>query len=1000
MIDNKRFDKPKQYDQDKAKLLCYVSLYPSYDDERLKKVIGSKRMSYKPFLNYLKLAEQAARSKQNIGAKFVVVDRDNDYKLSCWINVKVLSKEINNTIVSDLSFVEQAMTFGLPVNDIKVDSITVDGRDIEFYQLDDSVVFEADKSCRIVINHNPDILFDRNEYTSNTVNYYGNTLVVRKQKISIDKYLGDECTDSTFPFIKYKINKDSDDQKQDEVTIELIDDPSYEISVYEIFFNEDQNDVYFNPDTKERFKVTYKNKESGRLVIKVPKEHEGLKGIDLNGKVYLNTNTNQLTRQRVAINAIIERPSAFQKILLDMCEGRRYYSLPNFDYVNTSLDYKILTDVTREGTLNQRMFVQKAMQTPDFMILQGPPGSGKTTAILELIYQLIKQGKKVLLCASTHVAIDNVLEKIIEHKDSKELLSIINPVRVGDENNVYSDCVKDYVYSNIHSQCKEEYRDMIDESFNLVCGTTIGVLSFPLIDKKVNDVKTVDGKVKKDKIQTTIEPIFDYLILDEASKTTFSEFLVPATLCKKWIIVGDVKQLAPYVEKNDLIPTLLECKPLASKDERFALSFLKLYLDAKNRDKYKDYGFIFNPAAIEYIDSRVEFSNNLIAVTNSKKLQKIYAISPEDIKNDSYKVASLSSYGNIFLIEEGLESKVLPLLNSNVTVLHNEKDLRSIQLYDQFSILHARGRFTPDYKNIYKDYSRKLEDEILWRLIRLYELSNDQNSAVKYNQYLYDVKKLLKEDDLEAFNSTINTLRNIAIPSIIMMLQEGINKNSDYQSILTVGLTEEEKKNRFVKLDYQHRMHSDISKISREHVYANEALKDSLLWKSKMDYLTNKPRFEVRNIVGPVVDGGNKNELEAEAIMNELKEFMEFIKTHKKADGSNYSVAILSFYNGQVVHIRKQLKELFNQPKSNFNFYGDNIHVTLNTVDKFQGQEADVVYLSMVQNSRVGFLDSINRVNVAITRAKEKIIIFGDGKFFAKTQSHSELLKQLFKEVK
>ena len=112
MIDNKRFDKPKQYDQDKAKLLCYASLYPSYDDERLKKVIGSKRMSYKPFLNYLKLAEQAARSKQNIGAKFVVVDRDNDYKLSCWINVKVLSKEINNTIVSDLSFVEQAMTFG------------------------------------------------------------------------------------------------------------------------------------------------------------------------------------------------------------------------------------------------------------------------------------------------------------------------------------------------------------------------------------------------------------------------------------------------------------------------------------------------------------------------------------------------------------------------------------------------------------------------------------------------------------------------------------------------------------------------------------------------------------------------------------------------------------------------------------------------------------------------------------------------------------------------
>ena len=101
---------------------------------------------------------------------------------------------------------------------------------------------------------------------------------------------------------------------------------------------------------------------------------------------------------------------------------------------------------------------------------------------MELIYQLALRGKKVLLCASTHVAIDNVLEKIIENKDSRELLSLINPVRVGDENNVYSDCVKDYVYSNIHNNvANSDYERLINESFNLVCGTTIGVLNFPLI---------------------------------------------------------------------------------------------------------------------------------------------------------------------------------------------------------------------------------------------------------------------------------------------------------------------------------------------------------------------------------------------------------------------------------------------------------------------------------------------------------------------------------------
>ena len=43
----------------------------------------------------------------------------------------------------------------------------------------------------------------------------------------------------------------------------------------------------------------------------------------------------------------------------------------------------------------------------------GPPGSGKTTAICELVLQLAKQGKRALLCASTHVAVDNVLERIL-----------------------------------------------------------------------------------------------------------------------------------------------------------------------------------------------------------------------------------------------------------------------------------------------------------------------------------------------------------------------------------------------------------------------------------------------------------------------------------------------------------------------------------------------------------------------------------------------------------
>ena len=993
-MDRPQYNGNKKVDNSmlKARMLCYGDLFPNYDDDRIMKIANTKRIGYKKFSNYLDLAESAARTKQNIGARFVIVDREKDYKLSSWINVRILSKIINNKLINNLDYIESSYDFGFEVQDVIVDSVMVDGKETRFYQLEDSVVFEADKNSRIVINNDPEIVFERNEFISNTVDYYGDTMEVRKQKISVEEYKGDECTDSVFPFIKYKITKDSKDEKENEFTIELIDDPSTEISVYEIFFNEDQNDVFFDPDHKKKYKVSYKNKESGRLVVR---SDNGYKDINLNGKVYLNTNINQISRQRYAINTIVDRPSESQKVLLKLCDKREIGGLEKFDFIDEELDYKILTDVKREGTLKQREFVKKSLQTPDFMILQGPPGSGKTTAILELVYQLAKRGKKVLLCASTHVAVDNVLEKIVQNKDSKELLDIINPVRVGDEMNVYSDCVKEYVYSKIHEEVEDQFSSLVDESFNLVCGTTIGVLQFPLIDRLLSE-KTAEGK--KQATNSSIEPLFDYLILDEASKTTFSEFLVPAILCKKWIIVGDVKQLAPYVEKNDLIPTLLQCKPLSIKDERLALSFLKIYSNSRDKEKYKNYGFIFNPSAIKYIDSRVEPINNLVAITNAR-LSNIYTISKKEIEDNSYKVTALLSETSIFLIEEGLIDMVLPLLNERTKVLHSENDIRSSEYYGKYSILHARESFPVDYKKIYKDYSRKIEDEILWRLIRLYELDKKQHSSEKYQKYIEDVRSLLKETDVQAFDSTIDTLRNIAIPSIIMMLQEGINKNDEHQSILTAGLEERDKINRFVKLDYQHRMHKDISRISRENVYNNEALKDGSYWKSQMDYCNDKARFEVRNIEGPVVDGKNENEHEAKAIIDELVLFMDYIKDHKKTNGEEYTVAILSFYNGQIVNLRKKLKKLFNQERNNFNFYGDNIHVTLNTVDKFQGQEADVVYLSMVQNYRVGFLDSINRLNVSITRAKEKIIIFGDKKFFI-SQDHSEILNKLFKEVK
>lgn len=58
-------------------------------------------------------------------------------------------------------------------------------------------------------------------------------------------------------------------------------------------------------------------------------------------------------------------------------------------------------------------------------------------------------------------------------------------------------------------------------------------------------MKNEDSKKRNKKTIKPIMPDFDYLIIDESSKTTFQEFLVPAMYAKKWIIVGDTDSLAP-----------------------------------------------------------------------------------------------------------------------------------------------------------------------------------------------------------------------------------------------------------------------------------------------------------------------------------------------------------------------------------------------------------------------------------------------------------------------
>ena len=67
-----------------------------------------------------------------------------------------------------------------------------------------------------------------------------------------------------------------------------------------------------------------------------------------------------------------------------------------------------------DGALNpsQQEAVRFALFARDVAVLHGPPGTGKTTAVVELIRQAVRRGEKVLACAPSNLAVDNLLERL------------------------------------------------------------------------------------------------------------------------------------------------------------------------------------------------------------------------------------------------------------------------------------------------------------------------------------------------------------------------------------------------------------------------------------------------------------------------------------------------------------------------------------------------------------------------------------------------------------
>jgi superfamily I DNA and/or RNA helicase len=184
-------------------------------------------------------------------------------------------------------------------------------------------------------------------------------------------------------------------------------------------------------------------------------------------------------------------------------------------------------------------------------------------------------------------------------------------------------------------------------------------------------------------------------------------------------------------------------------------------------------------------------------------------------------------------------------------------------------------------------------------------------------------------------------------------------------------------------LTRQYRMHTAIMSFSNAYFYKNEleadvSVKDALLDVTSESDLLNKP-VELVDTAGCSFDElqnpetlSLSNNGEADLLFKHLSLLLEQYEYSKQEQ--KISIGIISPYKEQIERLKEKLIE--------HNFEGKPIsEISVKTIDGFQGEERDVIYISLVRsnsNSEIGFLRDIRRMNVALTRAKKKLVVIMD----------------------
>jgi hypothetical protein len=656
---------------------------------------------------------------------------------------------------------------------------------------------------------------------------------------------------------------------------------------------------------------------------------------------------------------------------------------------------------------SQRKAVLASIHCSDLALLQGPPGTGKTTVIAEIIWQIISQNPKhkILLTSETNLAVDNALDRLLNTKGVNQKLvdftTLIKPLRFGKAGKMDEEGAK-YSVDRIMSWLDSTYiAEEIDDEIIL---------------------EDTDEDLEEDSEKNSVEnnAVQDWMkrIASRAknTETKYSDAL------KDWVTEltyhpkQEVKILfkEKYFEYSNIIgSTCSSSGSFSFKNEFAKLSLQKLFINYHKAEKYKE-----SISDINYqLNKGIEEDDFSIIEKICRRLK----IKRDELHNlllkPSYVFIQSLFFSEIqqinFLKDKTPKPKLLSKLISRLGFDSLEE---AIKILDQSN--------TIAFDTVIMDEASKATPPEM-----LLPLCFGKRSIVIGDHR--QLPPMLNEKDFK------EALEEAGATELAAEIDQEFLETSQFERMI---LNENISPTIFARCNIQYRMHPDINEVIKQFYIDDGGLEtaDELKQGANENYSsgnTQKPDnvfsrhhgLYLKDFVSPDVhtiwvNVNGEEKREGTSLFNdqEIDAVQKIIKLLKQAEGFNE-------FQSHWDYIKDDFKRLQEQQIGVITFYGEQkkklkakltgvgVPLKINSVDKFQGMERNIIIVSTVRsdkqvmtkndflrvkeklnisllkdeggnviatNNEIGFAKLPQRLNVALSRAKRLLIVVGNRNFF------------------